>query len=216
MPRTVESELKTTKGPNGTNGGWEGGDPWGGGEGVPIPSGKLGLWLLLAAIVIMFAGFTSSYIVRSGGQDWRPIPRLPVLWFNTAVLLLSSLTMQLSVMSVKTRWGQDKKLAFWLLVTVLLGLTFLGGQFAAWQQLVKLGVYLSTNPASSFFYLLTSAHAVHLIGGLGFLIYVWAQASRHRYTPKRHLPVELCATYWHFMDGLWVYLFVFLFVVHPG
>ncbi len=164
----------------------------------------------------MFAGFTSAYIVRSGAQDWRPIAMPAVLWFNSAVLILSSLTMHLSLVSIRGKWGQDGKLMLWLSITVLLGMVFLGGQLAAWGQLAQQGVYLRSNPASSFFYLLTAMHGVHLIGGLVFLLYVIARATRHRYTPKQHLSVELCATYWHFLDGLWLYLFVFLFVVHPG
>jgi cytochrome c oxidase subunit 3 len=203
-------------GGNGKNGDWGGdGDPFRGGNEFPIPTGKIGLWLLIAAIVIMFAGFTSAYIVRSGAEDWRSIAMPAILWFNSAVLILSSLTIHLSLMSIRGKWGQDGKLMLWLSITVLLGMVFLGGQLAAWGQLAKQGVYLRSNPASSFFYLLTAMHGVHLIGGLVFLSYVFARASRHRYTPKQHLPVELCATYWHFLDGLWLYLFVFLFVVHP-
>jgi len=213
MSRTVETKNRLAKPPggNGKNGDWGGG-----GNEFPIPTGKIGLWLLLAAIVIMFAGFTSAYIVRSGAEDWRPIAMPALLWFNSAVLMLSSLTMHLSLMSVRRRWGQDGRLMLWLSITILLGLVFLGGQLAAWGQLAKQGVYLRSNPASSFFYLLTAMHGIHLVGGLIFLSYVLAHASRHRYTPKQHLPVELCATYWHFLDGLWLYLFLFLFVVRPG
>ncbi|MCS6861005.1 MAG: cytochrome c oxidase subunit 3 [Abditibacteriales bacterium] len=219
MSQPLETKTRTVKPTNGSgqNGGWGGdGDPWRGGNEFPIPTGKIGLWLLLAAIVIMFAGFTSAYIVRSGAEDWRPLVMPTILWFNSAVLVLSSLTMHLSLMSVRSRWGQDGKLMLWLSLTVLLGIVFLGGQWTAWRQLVQQGVYLHTNPASSFFYLLTAMHGIHLIGGLAFLIYVLAHAARHRYTPKQHLPVELCATYWHFLDGLWLYLFVFLFIIHPG
>lgn len=219
MSRRVGTKTQMVKptGGNGKNGDWgDGGDPFRGGNEFPIPTGKIGLWLLIAAIVIMFAGFTSAYIVRSGAEDWRPLAMPAILWFNSAVLLLSSLTMHLALTSIRGKWGQDGKLMLWLSLTVLLGMVFLSGQLAAWGQLAQQGVYLRSNPASSFFYLLTATHGVHLIGGLVFLAYVFARAARHRYTPQQHLSVELCATYWHFLDGLWLYLFVFLFVVHPG
>lgn len=219
MSQTVQTEIQVIKpaGGNGKNGGWSGdGDSWRGGNEFPIPTSKIGLWLFIAAIVIMFAGFTSAYIVRSGAEDWRPIVMPTILWFNSAVLILSSLTMHLSLTSVRSKGGQDGKLTLWLALTLLLGMVFLGGQLAAWGQLTRQGVYLRTNPASSFFYLLTAMHGVHLIGGLVFLAYVLVHAARRHYTPTRHLSVELCATYWHFLDGLWLYLFMFLFVVRPG
>jgi cytochrome c oxidase subunit 3 len=104
----------------------------------------------------------------------------------------------------------------WLLVTVLLGIGFLASQLFAWKQLARQGVYLASNPHSSFFYLLTAAHAVHLIGGLLALIFLWARSRLHadavKVTPSRQAAADAVTIYWHFMDVLWIYLFLLLFL----
>jgi cytochrome c oxidase subunit 3 len=216
QPVGTKPDVSKPAGSNGKNGNgdWDGGRSWGGGGEFPVPAARLGMWLLIAAIVVMFAGFTSAYIVRSGAQDWHSILLPPVLWFNTAALLLSSFTFHRALAGIKQ--GNGAALSRWLMATIVLGLVFLGGQLAAWGQLAKMGVFLQSNPASSFFYLLSAMHGLHLIGGVGFLGYVLVRALRNDFTKLEHLPVELCATYWHFMDGLWLYLFIFLFVVRPG
>jgi len=182
-----------------------------GSSGVPISNYRLGLWFGLAAILMLFVAFTSAYIYREGlSFDWRPLEQLPVLWFNTAVLLISSLTIELSRRAIR----RDLTTSFdrWFTVTMLLGITFLAGQYVAWKQLSTRGIYLGTNPHSSFFYLLTSMHALHLMGGLLAMGYVMRGALRHRYTSQECAAVDITAIYWHFMDGLWVYLFLLLFL----
>ncbi len=175
----------------------------------PLNTAQLGLWALLATLSMLFAGFTSAYLVRRAGSDWQPISMPPILWFNTGLLLSSSITMELARTSMK-RWRLE---AFkgWLLMTTLLGLTFLGGQLFAWRQLAAHGVYLPTNPHSSFFYMLTGTHAMHLLGGIGALLYALSRAWRSFWTPHEATRLDLCATYWHFVDGLWLYLFLLLF-----
>jgi cytochrome c oxidase subunit 3 len=145
---------------------------------------------------MLFIALTSAYVVRKGlDPGWHAIQRPGLLWINTVVLLASSLTIE--------RARRAGAAARWLLVTLLLGLVFLGGQLVVWSQLSAQGVYLSTNPHSSFFYLLTGLHGLHLAGGIAALSYL---VFRHR--PQL---VDVTAIYWHFMDGLWVYLFVLLF-----
>lgn len=108
--------------------------------------------------------------------------------------------------------GRGEAFAQWLYATLVLGLAFIGGQLLAWRELVARGVYLSTNPSSSFFYLLTSAHGIHLLGGIGGLIYLVLRARRIVSAAKQRTIVEIAALYWHFMDGLWIYLLLLLTV----
>ncbi|MFQ5776904.1 MAG: heme-copper oxidase subunit III [Terriglobia bacterium] len=171
---------------------------------LPLHTSQLGLWALLATLTMLFAGFTSAYLVRRAGSDWQAISMPPILWFNTVVLLASSLAME----AARRRIGPLKR---WLFAATALGFTFLAGQLFAWQQLAAQGVYLPTSPHSSFFYMLTAVHGLHLVGGLAALLYAFLRVGRPRRTPAEFAPLNLCATYWHFVDGVWVYLFVLLF-----
>jgi len=166
---------------------------------------QLAVLCLISVVSMLFAGFASAYLVRRVGTDWQPVLLPRLLWLNTAVLLVSSLTL------ARAQRAQRKLLSAaatrWLAVTALLGLVFLLGQVAAWRQLAAEGFYLPANPYNSFFYVLTAAHALHVLGGIAALLYVLLRAFR------ANLNVDLlysCATYWHFMDGLWVALFVLL------
>ena len=193
-----------------TNGNGNGGEgPYPENEGaLPIHTKQIGLWAFLATATMLFAGFSSAYIARRAGADWQPIRMPPVLWFNTVVLIASSVTMEIARRQLK-RWATEA-LQRWLLITAGLGLVFLVGQYIAWRQLQAQGIYLPTNPHSSFFYLLTAVHAIHLFGGLVALIVVFLRARRGVYTPY-HPGVGLAATYWHFVDIVWIYLFGLLF-----
>ncbi len=195
------------------HGGHDGDDsgelPAGGGA-LPIPSKQIGLWALLVTVSMLFAGFTSAYLARRAAGGWVPIPLPRILWLNTLVLLGSSATMERARRALRS-WDLSA-LKRWLSATMALGVAFLGGQVLAWQDLARRGIFLPTNPHSSFFYLLTAVHGIHLLGGLIALGVVLVRAWRERYTPY-HPAVGLCATYWHFVDLLWVYLFVLLFVV---
>jgi cytochrome c oxidase subunit 3 len=153
------------------------------------------MFFALASIGMLFIAMTSAYVVRRGlGTDWQAIRMPQVLWFNTAVLLASSLALEKARRAFATRW---------IGVTLLLGAVFLGGQVAAWRGLAAQGVFLGTNPHSSFFYLLTGLHGAHVLGGLAAL--AWVLTSPR---PRR---LEAAAIYWHFMFGLWMYLLVLLF-----
>ena len=163
------------------------------------------MWLGLGAVVMVFAAFTSAYVVRKGmSSDWRSI-RLPsILWLNTAVILASSAMFE---RARKARRGDDLP---WLSATAVLGLVFLTGQYVAWQQLRAAGIYLASNPSSSFFYLLTGAHGLHICGGIVALLYVVVRAWSSPIWPRREAAIAATALYWHFMGGLWIYIFLLL------
>jgi cytochrome c oxidase subunit 3 len=174
-----------------------------------IETAKLGLWLALGTVTMLFAAFTSAYIVRSAGSDWVPLQAPSILWWNTAILLLSSVTMEIARRAF-TRW-QPLKFRKWILATGVLGAAFLGGQLLAWRELAEQGIYLSSHPHSSFFYVLTAVHGVHLLAGVLALFYVLGLAFQYRLTPGESSSPSLAATYWHFVDGLWLYLMAVLF-----
>jgi cytochrome c oxidase subunit 3 len=127
---------------------------------------------------------------------------------NAAILLLSSVTIELTRRALNQ--GLRSQCNAWLAFTAVLGAGFLAGQLAAWKQLASHGIYLATNPSSSFFYLLTGTHAIHLFGGLLALLYIVWEAWRYRLGPAKRTLVEVTAIYWHFMDGLWIYILVLL------
>lgn len=169
------------------------------------------MWLALAAIVMLFAAFSSALVVRKGlSNDWVATGLPRILWLNTLVLVASSLTLELSRKSLAV--GLGERFARWWYVTVGLGLAFIGGQLLAWRELAARGVYLGTNPSSSFFYLLTAAHGVHLLGGIGALFYIVFRAPRYVLAPEKRTAVDLTAIYWHFMDGLWIYILLLLMI----
>ena len=196
-------------GPGGNGFGGDGGD-----DSLPVPrvSGRtyqLGMWFALTGIVMLFAAFTSAMVVRRGMSfDWVSIALPGVLWLNTGMLIVSSLTLEFSRRALSQHAAEN--FFRWLAATVLLGLGFLGGQLVAWRELAARGVYLATNPSSSFYYVLTAAHAVHLAGGVAALGYVVLQARRMASGQKRTTALDVTAIYWHFMDVLWIYIFYLL------
>lgn len=180
---------------------------------------RIGMWVALAGIAMLFTALTSAYIVRAGWAndrvppDWRPlvVPRL--LWLSTALIIASSITFEIARRGLKR--GAESVYGRWLLATVFLGLGFLASQLIVWRQLVAQGVYLSSNPHVAFFYLLTAAHGLHLLGGIFGLDYLllrtWRKRSVEFEDKKRQALADSVSLYWHFMDGLWVYLFLLLF-----
>jgi cytochrome c oxidase subunit 3 len=213
MSGTVAEDIEIIDtGRGGGTGTPAGGDDDSGSPGArrPVPRRAYftALQLGFAAIVMFFMALASSYIVRKGlGNDWQRTPMPPVVWFNTVVLLVSSAT--IVVARKKLERGARDAFKSWWWVTTGLGLLFLGGQIIAWRQLAAAGMLLSTNPSSSFFYLLTAAHGLHLAGGIFALFYVvFRQWNRSRISQAT--AAELTSIYWHFMDGLWVFLLVLL------
>jgi cytochrome c oxidase subunit 3 len=179
------------------------------GRELPARVYRTGMWMGLAAIVMLFAAFTSAMVVREGiSSDWVST-RLPgIIYLNTILLLGSSLTLELSRRSLAREAA--KQFVLWLCLTLGLGLGFVAGQLQAWRELAARGVYLATNPSSSFFYVLTAAHAIHLLGGIAALSYLVLRARRLLLDPRRRTSVEVTAIYWHFMDALWVYILFLL------
>jgi cytochrome c oxidase subunit 3 len=167
--------------------------------------------LLVGAITILFAAFTSTFLARRGEADWRTGPLPSVLWLSTAVLLASSLAIEWA--RRRGRRGQMDQVWTGLVLTAGLGVAFLGTQLLAWRQLVSMGVYLTTNPHSAFFYLLTAMHGLHLAGGLAALGYAVVRTRKETSAARVLAVVNPAATYWHFLDGLWLYLFMILFAL---
>jgi len=200
------------KGPSGSKD-WPPG--WTSDDAIEPEKYRIGMWVALASILMLFIALTSAYIVRGvpalgGGEaDWFPLDMPPVLWVNTAVLLVSSVSIELARRALKG--NEYAGFRRWITLTTLLGLAFLAGQVMAWRQLAAQGVFINSHPHSSFFYLLTSLHGLHLLGGVIALGYVTIAALRMRIGFKRRTAVDVTAIYWHFMDGLWIYLFLLLF-----
>jgi cytochrome c oxidase subunit 3 len=169
-----------------------------------------GLILLVAATAMVFAAFTAAFVMRRGlSGDWARIPRPPILWVNTAVLLISSFALEGSRRALKA--GDRGRFNFWWTAASALGVLFLLGQALVWRQLWSRGIYMASNPGSSFFFVLTAAHAFHLLGGVAALLYVDAQALRLRLGPAKRTTIDVAAIYWHFLDGVWLYLMALFF-----
>src|ERR1700720_3704451 len=189
---------------------------------VRLRRARLGLIVGLTGIVMIFISFSSAYVVRQGlptldprtdvlFHDWFPVPLPRLLLINTAVLLISSLTMEIArrqaarkaalaqLASVPGVSMHAKEGVSWLALTVVLGLGFLAGQWMAWRELAARGFYLATSPSSSMVYLLTATHAVHLAGGLLVLLYATTTGFLHRPVEGRRIVVDVTAWYWHFM-----------------
>lgn len=169
-----------------------------------------GVALGIVSILMFFMALASAYLVqRTTSERWVPVHLPAILWVNTIILLASSATME----RARKRLGQADISGFrslWLITTVL-GLAFLAGQLAAWRQLVEQGIYVATNQGSSFFYIFTAVHGVHLLGGICALVYVY----RRKFESAKisvSLAAEVSSYYWHFMDGLWLFLLALLYL----
>ena len=187
--------------------GWGGGDS--GGDGFHSEQRyKLAVWVGIAGIVMFFAAISSAMVVSSAREDWRHISLPSVLWLSSAVLLGSSLMFEAAKRAVRRRGAKDVRR--WVLFTALLGLGFLVAQLSGWSQLLAQGVVLRGQPSGAFFYLLTAAHGLHVLGGLFVLAYVATRVSISRPWPRPKAVVEAAALYWHFMGALWLYIVALL------
>ena len=218
-----------------TSGGGDDGDRSGRSPDYPtrLRRARLGLLVALTPVLMLFVAFTSAYVVRQGlptldprtnqlVRDWIPVKLPALLIVNTVVLLLSSIGMELARRQTKLTAvaatskpsreipvGAEGKTP-WLAMTIALGLLFLFGQWMAWKQLAASGFYVATTPSSSFVYLLTGAHAVHLMGGVLALLVAGLFALQQRSVTTQSIVVDVTGWYWHFMAGLWVYIFALL------
>ena len=204
---------------------------------VRLRRARLGLVVGLTGIVMIFISFSSAYVVRQGLptldprtdvllHDWFPVPLPRLLLINTAVLLISSLTMEIArrqaarkaalaqLASVPGVSMHAKEGVSWLALTVVLGLSFLAGQWMAWRELAASGFYVASSPSSSFVYLLTGMHGVHLFGGVVALLTAGAASLLRRPADSQAIAVDVTGWYWHFMAFLWVYILCLLEFVH--
>ena len=218
MPSTIATEdielIHSGKGPGGgnfsgdTGNGGDSGDS-SGASSVPQRAYVTGMFIGLAGILMFFMAFVSAYIVRKGmpASGWIPLQVPRLLWLNTLVLIASSFTVA-RAHSFFTAKDEDG-FRHWWATTTILGTLFVAGQILAWRQLAAEGIFLASNPSSSFFYVFTGAHGLHLLGGILALLYVQFRATRK---VARGTAIEVVSMYWHFMDGLWVFLFLLLYL----
>ena len=198
--------------PAGRNGGGDGG---GGGKkpSKEQPSSRryfTGMVIGIISILMFFMALASAFLVRKGmSGDWVAVRIPTLLWINTGVLLISSATLEVARLRLARTDGAGFK-TYWTMTTAL-GVAFLIGQVVAWRQLARQGIYLETNPASSFFYIFTGAHALHLIGGIAALAYV-ARRNFSEANVTRSVAAEVTSYYWHFLDALWLFLLALLYL----
>lgn len=200
-----------------TDGGGVDGPHGGGGGGrsnhqperTPPPEGyRIGMWLAIASAAILFVSLNILYVGSNSGRTKIIMP--PILWASTALIVLSSLTIELARRALRQR--SEERFRFLLYATLGLGLAFLVAQLVAWQGLQAAGFYLNRNFRSSFAYIFTALHGLHLIGGLGGLLYLRLRRPANWTRLRRLVSVDITAIYWHFLSGLWLYLWVLIFI----
>lgn len=171
---------------------------------------KFAMYLAIAGMMMMFAALTSAYLVRKAAGNWLEFPLPNVFYISTFVLILSSVSLQFAHKS----YIQEHENAFkgWLIGAFILGGLFLVLQYEGWLQMNKMNIFVNTNPSSSFIFLISGLHALHIVAGVSALAITLflAFARKFQVTPKRKLKLELVIIFWHFIDFLWLYLFIFL------
>jgi len=181
-------------------------------KGMEIAEGmhpkRIALRMFLCVVFVLFLLFISAYFIRMELGDWRPIPEPGLLWVNTLMLFICSIVMQWTRGAAQT--GDRNKVKWGMIAAGIFTLAFIYGQLSVWEELNNAGYYISTNPANSFFYILTGLHALHILGGL----WVWTRSTFKVWSGTEikavKLSVELCAVYWHFLLLVWLILFALL------
>lgn len=179
------------------------------GQAVSMPLPRVALYVLMAVIGVLFSLFSVAYIGRMAYGDWRTLPEPTLLWLNTAIIMLSSISFHQATKNAKE--NQIKRSREYLLLSGVLTFGFIVGQLFVWRELVSFGYFASTNPSYAFFYLLTALHILHLAGGL----IAWTVVTIKSFIPQKEtsdfaLKVNLCAVYWHFLLIVWALLFIML------
>lgn len=171
---------------------------------------KYALWVACASMIMFFAAFTSAYIVRQSAGNWLEFVMPNLFFYSTIVILLSSFTLHGALVAFRKKKTQFFKILLGL--SLVLGITFLVLQYEAWTMLTANGIELTTNPSSSFLFVISGFHAAHVLGGVVAILiaFVTSLIKPHEVTPVRELRLELTTQYWHFVDILWLYLFIFL------
>ncbi|HMT76059.1 MAG: cytochrome c oxidase subunit 3 [Bacteroidetes bacterium] len=170
---------------------------------------KFGLWAGFASIIMMFIALTSAYIVRQSAGNWLEFKLPTAFIYSTLTIIISSITLHMSYVGFKK--GNETSYKLFLIATLALGLIFIMFQYQGWQEMHNIGVDLDGNPSGSFVYVISGLHAAHVLGGLAVLTVAIMHAFSLPYKPteKRRLRFQLTTQYWHFVDILWVYLFLF-------
>ncbi len=175
---------------------------------------RIGMWFLLLVVTMTFGGLIGAYIViaTNGAAEWKPF-NLPLqVWISTVLIVASSITYSIAQRFLKTE--KQEKAKNWLLATTALGAMFISSQILAWFELVRREVYMSSNPYAGFFYILTAVHALHVVGGicaLGFIVLrTWNKTFSDEELAIRKSSANVVGWYWHFMDGIWIVLFLLL------
>ena len=181
-------------------------------ETLSVNPRKFILWLFIVSILMLFASFTSAYLVRRAEGNWLEFTVPVVFGYSTVVLVLSSMTMHWAYLAAKKDNFNALRIA--ISITFALGMVFLYMQFQGWVELVRNNVFFVGNPAGSFIYVFTGMHAFHLISGLLVLVFALVAAFRLRIHAKSLEQVQIASTYWHFLDILWLYLYFFLLYFH--
>ena len=185
----------------------------GGGQGKKIHPHKFTLWVAIASILMMFAGLTSAFIVKSNLVGWRDIDMPKIFWVSTVVIMLSSLTIQMALRSFRQREMKNYRLLMGL--TVLGGIAFVVLQCLGFKELWELQhiTFRGVSGAGQFLYVIFGLHALHVVGGVVALTVLFGKAFLGKIKVYSSIPVEVAATYWHFVDILWIYLLVFFIIV---
>ncbi len=174
---------------------------------------KFALYTSFASITMMFAAFTSAYIVKQAGGNWLEFAIPTQFYISTAAILISSVVLHLSLKGFKQ--GNQNRHKYGMIAGTILGIVFIAMQCSGWMTLVDNGIYLKGNASGSFFYLITLVHALHIIGGIAALFVALYHTFTLKFeaTPQRILRYELTVHYWHFVDVLWIYLLMFLIFI---
>jgi cytochrome c oxidase subunit III len=168
---------------------------------------KFALWVAIASILMMFAGLTSAYIVKSNQANWEVVATPNAFWYSTIAIVLSSLTIQMALRAFKQREMQQYRM--FIAITVVLGIAFIVLQYTGFRWMWERGVQWKGAGAGQFLYIIAGLHAIHVLGGIVTLIVIFLRAFFGRTKNYNSVPVEIAATYWHFVDLLWLYLLVF-------
>jgi cytochrome c oxidase subunit 3 len=171
---------------------------------------KFALWVAMASIIMMFAGLTSAYIVRHAQGNWRLYELPDIFTVSTVTILISSITMFLGVKAFKKR--EMPKFKILVTITLIFGVLFMVFQYIGFKQLYANNVRVDGNPSESFLFIIAGLHLLHIAGGIIALLIVFFRAFRTRVKVYNATGLEIMATYWHFVDVLWIYLFVFFLV----
>jgi len=169
------------------------------------------LYIGIFSIVMLFAALTSAVILRSADTGWNPIVIPRMFWISTGVILFSSLTLNMALSAARKNAFNQVRLL--LSTTLLLGFAFGLFQILGWREMLSQNIFMSgptASPAGSYVYFISFIHLLHIVGGIAYLLVIWAKSFKNTYNSGNLMGIRHASLFWHFLDGLWIYLFVFL------